>query len=92
MGEFLSLARDDFSVALAPKIVILCEGSLDGTRWKDFDAQIYRRIFQREYSEIAFVSGGSCNELADAAHKGYQLLRHVLPGTKVFRLVDRDDR
>jgi predicted ATPase len=90
--KFLSLALGDFSVALAPNIVILCEGSLDGTRRKDFDAQIYRRIFQKDYPEIVFVSGGSCNELTDPAHKGYQLLRHVLPGTKIYRLVDRDDR
>lgn len=90
--KLLSIALGDFRADLAPEIIVLCEGTVQGARRKEFDAQIYRRILGRKYPQIVFVPGGSCTELEQPDHMGYQLLKHVLRNTKVLRLIDRDDR
>lgn len=90
--KLLSIALGDFRADLAPEIIVLCEGTMQGTQRKNFDAQIYRRILGAKYPQIVFVPGGSCTELEQPDHMGYQLLKNVLRNTKVLRLIDRDDR
>ena len=46
--KLLSITLDDLSHRIAPKIVVICEGSSVGTRRKDFDAEIYNRILVHE--------------------------------------------
>ena len=90
--KFLQIALDDYSLRIAPKIIILCEGSLEGTKRKKFDADIYNTILGNTHPDISFVPGGSCADLEQDNHKEYLLLKEVLKSSKVCRLIDRDDK
>lgn len=57
--KLLSITLDDLSKRIAPKVVVVCEGSSIGTRRKDFDAEIYNRILGIHEPDVVFVSGGS---------------------------------
>lgn len=59
--KMMSIALDDLSERIAPKTLVVCEGSSVGNRRKDFDAEIYNRILGAASSEILFVSGGASN-------------------------------
>ncbi len=89
--KFLSVALDDMSSQVIPRFVIVCEGSSKGNRRKDFDAEIYNRIFSQVHTDILFVSGGSSNEIS-YNQNAQNLLRGVLSGSQVIGMVDRDDR
>ncbi|WP_123631359.1 AAA family ATPase [Salinisphaera orenii] len=90
--KFLSITLDDLATDLSPRAIVLCEGSLSGNRRKNFDGHIYQKIASQKYSEFVFVAGGASNDLSKENHPGHELLDHVLPRTKVVRLVDRDDK
>lgn len=90
--KFLQIALDDYSLRIAPKIIILCEGSSEGTKRKKFDADIYNRILGNEYPDISFVPGGSSGDLEQDNNKDYLLLTNVLESSKIIKLIDRDDR
>ena len=90
--KFLSIALDDLSASLAPETIIMCEGDLFGKRRKNFDADIYNKIFASKYPNITFISAGACTDLENPEYIGYHLLKQVLPNTNVIRLVDRDDK
>ncbi|MGA8848678.1 MAG: AAA family ATPase [Dehalococcoidia bacterium] len=90
--KFLEIALDDYSLRIAPKIIILCEGSLEGTKRKKFDADIYNTILGNTHPDISFVPGGSCADLEQDNNKEYLLLKEVLKSSKVCRLIDRDDK
>lgn len=90
--KFLSLALDDLSSQVAPRIVVVCEGSSIGTRRKDFDAEIYNRVLATHAPGVLFVSGGSSSEVLATGVSIRDALKVVLPGSKVLTLVDRDDR
>ncbi len=90
--KFLSIALDDYSARIAPEVIILCEGSLKGSRRQNFDADIYNAIFGNEFPSISFISGGSCTDLEKDDHVGYSLLGKALPSSRILRLLDRDDR
>lgn len=86
--KFLSVSLDDLSVRVLPKLIVICEGSSKGKRRKDFDAEIYNRIFSQ--TDALFVSGGGSNDINKEIVP--DLLRGVLKGSKVISLVDIDDR
>lgn len=90
--KFLSIALDDYSARIAPEVIILCEGSLNGSRRKNFDADIYNTIFGNEFPDITFISGGSCTDLEKDDHIGYSILKEMLKSSKILRLLDRDDK
>ncbi|MCC6359853.1 MAG: AAA family ATPase [Phycisphaerales bacterium] len=90
--KLLSIALDDLSKNLAPKFLVVCEGSSIGTRRKDFDAEIYNRVLGAHHPEVVFVSGGSAKEVATNGISIRGVFSKLLPGVKVFALVDRDDR
>lgn len=90
--KFLSIALDDYSARIAPEVIFLCEGSLNGSKRKNFDADIYNTIFGDEFPNISFVSGGSCTDLENDDHLGYSLLKETLKSSKIIRLLDRDDK
>jgi hypothetical protein len=90
--KLLSIALDDLSLRLAPKILVVCEGSSVGNRRKDFDAEIYNRILGSESADILFVSGGASNQVAAAGLSTRLSLNSILPATKVIALCDRDDK
>ncbi|MFH1813893.1 MAG: AAA family ATPase [Pseudomonadota bacterium] len=90
--KLLSVALDDLSPRVAPKHIVVCEGSSVGSRRRDFDAEIYTRIFERSYAQVVFVSGGSSNQVAVTAEHVSSILKSAVPSTSVHRLIDRDDR
>jgi predicted ATPase len=90
--KLLSIALDDLSTRIAPKVVIVCEGSSIGTRRKDFDAEIYNRVLGSHSAEILFVSGGSSQQVAITGVSVRDALSRILPMAKILALSDRDDK
>ncbi|WP_271828662.1 AAA family ATPase [Commensalibacter communis] len=89
--KFMSVALDGLEEKLAPEIIILCEGNLESKKRFNFDADIYTNVFQENYPNITFISGGSSNDLLQET-KEFKMLSSVLDQkSKVIRLVDRDD-
>jgi energy-coupling factor transporter ATP-binding protein EcfA2 len=90
--KFLSITLDDLSQRIAPRIVVVCEGSSVGKRRRDFDAEIYNRILGAHYPEILFISGGSASQVQCVEVSVRDALGRTLPGARFWSLVDRDDR
>ena len=90
--KLLSIALDDLSKRVAPRVVVLCEGSSTGTRRKDFDAEIYNRILGSQVPDVIFLSGGASNQVAASGISVAQALRSIIPTAKVLPLCDRDDK
>ncbi len=90
--KLLSIALDDLSERIAPKRVVVCEGSSVGNRRRDFDAEIFNRILGSHEPEVLFVSGGSAQEVVIAGVSIRKALERILPSTGVVPLMDRDDR
>ncbi|WP_196424479.1 AAA family ATPase [Commensalibacter melissae] len=89
--KFMSVALDGLETKLAPEIIVMCEGSLEGKSRFNFDAEIYTRIFQNQYPYITFISGGSSKDLQQESLQ-FKILSLVLKQqSKVLRLIDRDD-
>ena len=90
-GKLLSITLDDLSQRIAPKIVIVCEGSSIGNRRKDFDAEIYNRVLGAHHPEVLFVSGGSSSQVQATGFSVHDALSQILPTAKIFSLADRDN-
>jgi hypothetical protein len=90
--KLLSITLDDLSHRIAPRIVVVCEGSSIGTKRKDFDAEIYNRILGSQYPDVLFVSGGSSNQVGATGISVRDVLVRILPTSKFTSLVDRDDK
>jgi hypothetical protein len=90
--KLLSIALDDLSTRIAPKVVIVCEGSTVGNRRKDFDAEIYNRILGSHTPELLFVSGGSSQQVAATGLSVRDVLARILPTSRILSLADRDDK
>ena len=90
--KMLSIALDDLSPQMAPEYIVVCEGSSVGSRRRDFDAEIYKKVLGDVLSSVVFVSGGSSNQVAGTAGEVSNVLSSVLPKTRVVHLLDRDDR
>lgn len=90
--KLLSITLDDLSQRIAPKVVIVCEGSSVGSRRKDFDAEIYNRILGSHFPDVLFVSGGSSNQVQATGVSVRDALYRILPSAHFFSLSDRDDK
>ncbi len=91
LGEkVLSIALEGHANDLMPERVVICEGSFDGRRRRNFDAEVYSKIFAGY--PVAFVPGGSCNDLLDEQNLAIPIIQSLFPSQTNFRLLDRDDR
>ena len=90
--KMLSITLGDLSNRVAPKFMVVCEGSSIGKRRKDFDADVYERILGPHEPGIVFVSGGNSAQVAETAGSIRGLLERVLPQTEIVALADRDDK
>lgn len=90
--KFIEITLDDFSDLLSPKKVIFCEGNQAGRKYKNFDAQIYTRIFSNKHLDVSFISIGSSSELEKDDNITYKVVSDVLKGSEIVKLVDRDDK
>ena len=91
-NKFLELAFGDFAKLIAPQRVVFCEGTIQGRSYKNFDAQIYGRIFSLKYPDTSFVSIGSCSEIEDENNISMKIISQVLKNSTIIKVVDRDNR
>lgn len=90
--KLLSITLDDLSQRIAPRVVVVCEGSSLGTRRKDFDAEIYNRILGSQHVGVLFVSGGSSSQVQASGVSVRDALGRILPSSTFWSLADRDDK
>src|SRR5690606_19778620 len=90
--KFIELTLDDYSKLIAPKQIFICEGDRKGRKYKNFDAQIFSKIFQPHFPDYSFVSAGGTNEVTDLNNSSIHMLQEVLENTPIVRVIDRDDK
>jgi predicted ATPase len=94
-AKMFSVALDDLANLIAPKQVVLCEGKAGTGERKaraDFDAYCYRTIFASELPDTDFVSVGNSSDVESDRLQIGKAIQTLVSGTKVIRLIDRDDR
>lgn len=90
--KFFDLAFADFSKLIAPQTIVFCEGTSQGRKYKDFDAQIYSKIFENKYHDTRFVSVGSCTEIEDIENKSVNMVSNILKSSNILKFIDRDGK
>lgn len=91
-NKFVELAFGDFAKLIAPERIVFCEGDIKGRKYKDFDAQIYGKIFSSKYPTTSFVSIGSCLEIENADNVSMKIISQVMRNSEIIKFVDRDDK
>lgn len=91
-NRFMELAFGDLADLVAPQTIVFCEGNPSAANNKNFDAQIYQRIFDSLDLAPRFVSVGSCNDVENDDSISMKIVRSVLGHSNIIRLVDRDHR
>lgn len=91
-SRFFELALSDFSKLISPKQIVFCEGTQQGRKCQNFDAQIYSKIFEQKYYDTLFISLGSCNEIEDSENQSIKLVSNILKASTIIKFVDRDDK
>ena len=91
-NKFLELTFGDFAKLIAPNKVVFCEGTIQGRSYKNFDAQVYSRIFSSKYPDTSFISIGSCIELENDDNISMKIIKEVLKNSTIIKFVDRDDK
>lgn len=87
------VALDDLAALLAPERVVICEGHPHGSvKNHSIDARCYERIFEGEFPETRFLSGGNDREVVSDKWGVAAGLSLLIGGLQVVRLIDRDDR
>ncbi len=88
-ANMYEVALDDLSALVAPRRVVICEGS-QSQPVKAFDARCYNRLFAEEAPETLFVSRGGSREVIQSEHL-VTILKAIASGIDVEKLIDRDD-
>jgi predicted ATPase len=91
-NRFFDLAFGDFSQLIAPSRIVFCEGNSQGRKYKDFDAQIYGKIFESKHHDTKFVSNGSSSEIENTENPSIKIVASILKNTDVLKFIDRDDK
>jgi len=90
--RFFDLALADFSQLIAPNQIVFCEGTSQGRNYKDFDAQIYGKIFEQKYHDTKFISIGSSSELENIENQSVKIVANILKSSTIIKFIDRDDK
>ena len=80
---------DDLADLIAPSNIVICEGKENAVT-SGFDADCYNRIFGASHPDTVFVSRGGATQV-EKSEVLVTVLQSVAPGTKIWRLIDRDD-
>jgi hypothetical protein len=92
----LEVALDDLAHLVAPEVVVLCEGKPaaggKNSAAAEFDAFCYRKIFTDEFPNADFISVGNQHDVQSDRLEMGRAIQTLIRGTKVIRLIDRDDR
>lgn len=91
-NKFIELAFGDFAKLIAPERIVFCEGDIKGRKYKDFDAQIYGKIFSAKYPTTSFVSIGSCADIENSDNISMKIISQVMQNSEIIKFVDRDDK
>lgn len=89
------VALDDLAALVAPSRVIICEGAPRTPRAgqnHSQDARCYDKIFEVEFPDVRFVSGGNVSDVASDKFVLATAIGILVSGVAVDRLIDRDDR
>ncbi len=90
----MNVALDDLATLIAPREVIICEGSPVGPvagKNAEHDARIYSTIFADDFPDATFISAGSASQVSGDFLGLATALPKVASGMRVRRLIDRDD-
>lgn len=90
--RFFDLALGDFSQLIAPNMIVFCEGDFKGKKNKNFDAQVYNKIFENKYHDTTFISIGASTEIEDIENNSIRIISSVLKSSTTIKFIDRDDR
>lgn len=90
--KFFDLAFAEFSQLIAPSRIVFCEGTSKGRNYKDFDAQIYSKIFENKYHDTKFISIGSSTEIENIENQSVKIISNILKSSFIIKFVDRDDK
>lgn len=92
--RILRVALDDLAELVAPKRIVVCEGnpaSPVGGKNEAHDARCYNIVFELEFPDCKFVSGGNSKDVSNDRLKFAAVFTTVVSGITVDRLIDRDD-
>ena len=90
--KMLSIMLDDLSDRVAAEAIVVCEGSSIGNHRKGFDADVYERVLGAHEPMLTFVPGGNSDQVTKTGNSLKDILKQVVPGTRVVALIDKDDR
>ena len=94
--KHLEVALDDLAHLIAPEVVVLCEGKPaaggKNSAAAEFDAFCYRKVFADEFPNADFISVGNQHDVQSDRLEMGRTIQTLIRGTKVIRLIDRDDR
>lgn len=82
----------DVADLVAPLTLVLCEGQPSTGARSEFDPRCLRAIFGEHLADVDFIGIGGDKEVIGDQQGVGRAVQTVTPGTKVIRLVDRDDR
>jgi hypothetical protein len=91
--RILNVALDDVSSLVAPRSVVLCEGTPLGSPGKNtaHDAICYNTIFDSDFPDTKFISAGNCSDVESDRLALFSGIQALVSGCEVARLIDRDD-
>lgn len=90
----MHVALDDLASLVAPRQVVICEGSPAGAvpgKNAEHDARVYSVIFADEMPDVTFISAGNAKEVAGDFLGLAAVLPKVASGMEVTRVIDLDD-
>lgn len=85
-----SVALDDLAGLLAPRRIVLCEGTRQGYK-PSLDEACYNRIFAQEFPETLFISVGPKTAVEKRMQDLLPILDKMVSSTEIIRFRDRDD-
>ena len=91
--DLFSVALEDLSELICPKIIIYCEGKDKpgiNKQEKGFDAKVYNCIFSKEFPDVLFVSSGGNTELDQRSEIAFAVLSKVFSKLCILVLKDMD--
>ena len=83
------VALDDLADLVAPKTIVICEGSKSKAD-RGFDADCYNRLFADIQPDTLFISVGSSSEVENSQHLA-GVIKSIAKGVTVRKVIDRDD-
>ena len=90
--KFIEITLDDFTDLISPSQVVFCEGNQAGRKYKNFDAQVFTKIFGSVYPDVSFFSVGSASELENPSNTTFKVIQDVLASSTIIKVVDKDDK